>query len=262
MASCAHQADGRRYCASQRDAPRAHQILACAEDEPDSGALLTALWEPLVRVERSFVSTQVAMALGKWDDADAAASSATEAVEGVTRRNQHGCESLLRTCRLAHRSLSRRAQSAKARTGLPGSKAWELGLALGLTAAVFARTGRLTFAEGLLREAAKRLQLSVDVEGAASGPWRTDMHPSIPACLAWQCAQVFAANDRRSTEAQEWARRAEALWPYGRQLADQLGAVDVLKADADSAHVPCASFVLARAFQRRAAAQRDCAGTS
>jgi hypothetical protein len=137
---------------------------------------------------------------------------------------------------------------------VPGLKAWELSLPLCLTAAVYARTGRLVFAEGLLREAAKRLHLAVDSasDAAPSGPWRTDMHPSIPACIAWQFAQVCTATVKRSTEAEQWARVAQHLWPYPHELSSHLGPRSVLGAPASNPHVLCMSFIMARVFHRAA----------
>jgi hypothetical protein len=143
---------------------------------------------------------------------------------------------------------------------VPDAAPWELSLPLSLTAAVYARTGRLVFAEGLLREAAKRMQLSVDVAEGHTGPWRTDMHPSVPACVAWQFAQVCAATEKRGTEAEQWAQLAEGLWPHERQLRDHLGPRTVLKSASSRPHVPCLSYLMGRVFHSATASGLHGAG--
>jgi hypothetical protein len=70
----------------QGDAAGAHDQLAAAAtggSKTSAGMVLPDLWAPVLKAERLFIKTQTAMALGNWDEADAAVSSATTAVEGA-----------------------------------------------------------------------------------------------------------------------------------------------------------------------------------
>jgi len=95
---------------------------------------------------------------------------------------------------------------------------------------VFCRTARVTFAEGLHREAAKLLGLDVGrllsaggagggadaaAHRAALGPRPLPVHGSLAAALCWRNAQLLTALPKRDSEAGAWSGAARALWPAG-----------------------------------------------
>lgn len=73
-------------------------------------------------------------------------------------------------------------------------------LVLLLTAQLYSRTGRVTLAEGLYREAAKMLQLRPGGEEDAAAALAL-VHPSVGALLAWRHCQLLTALPRRGTGA-------------------------------------------------------------
>lgn len=98
---------------------------------------------------------------------------------------------------------------------------------LSLLATAYSRTGRVVIAEGLLREAAKMIELSRDRDPAwsASNAW---CHASLPARIAWQSAQLYSALPKRETEALKWAEISQSLWPFAADFAVQNGSLDAL----------------------------------
>jgi hypothetical protein len=106
---------------------------------------------------------------------------------------------------------------------------------------VYSRTARVTFAEGLLREAAKLAGLEPARAEAAGWAGGRLAHPSLLAALAWRHAQLLdALPPSRAGEGQVWQRCAEQLWrragpPYeGAEggVAGVLGELGVLKGKA------------------------------
>jgi hypothetical protein len=130
---------------------------------------------------------------------------------------------------------------------------------------VYARTARVTFAEGMYREAARLAGVVVVVGGgggseaagggsaapsssSSSGDGSSSsfsssesagphsVHPSLGALAAWRYAQLLTALPRRETEARAWAAAGERLWRRGQgagggeqkgdSLAGTLGALD------------------------------------
>jgi hypothetical protein len=93
----------------------------------------------------------------------------------------------------------------------PQAQPWQKAMALTLLAAAYCRSGRVLLAEGLLREASKKLRLTR--EGLCS-TWHPPhgCHASCAAHVAWQHAQLLTALPKRSTEAQQWADVGHKLW--------------------------------------------------
>ncbi|PSC73470.1 Kinesin light chain [Micractinium conductrix] len=106
----------------------------------------------------------------------------------------------------AEERLSSALAAAEAVSGAGGPR---VALVLLLTAQLYSRTGRVTLAEGLYREAAKMVQLSPrsadDVELKA-------VHPSVGSLLAWRYCQLLTALPKRSTDAASWERLARVLF--------------------------------------------------
>jgi hypothetical protein len=112
--------------------------------------------------------------------------------------------------------------------------------ALLLLGQLYSRTARVTFAEGMLREAAKLLRLDPARAGAAAAAPQL-CHPSLLAALAWRAAQLLdALPPSRAGEGGQWRRCAEEQWgragrPYegaAGGLAGVLGEVGALKGGA------------------------------
>lgn len=135
--------------------------------------LLSPVFTGEVLADAWLVEAQACMAAAAWDDAERALSDALAAAEAVS-----------------------------------GEQCVRVALVLLLTAQAYSRTGRVTLAEGLYREAAKMLGLS---------PGHTDeidikvVHPSAGSMLAWRYAQLLSALPRRDTEAAAWEKLARAL---------------------------------------------------
>uniref|UniRef100_A0A383VNM6 Uncharacterized protein n=1 Tax=Tetradesmus obliquus TaxID=3088 RepID=A0A383VNM6_TETOB len=80
----------------------------------------------------------------------------------------------------------------------------------------YARSARVMFAEGLLREAAKVLgaaEPSRLVDKAASSS-RQLAHPSLAAAVAWRYCQLLTALPNRGAEATTWGDAARTLWQH------------------------------------------------
>ncbi|WIA20326.1 hypothetical protein OEZ85_006158 [Tetradesmus obliquus] len=80
----------------------------------------------------------------------------------------------------------------------------------------YARSARVMFAEGLLREAAKVLgaaEPSRLVDKAASSS-RQLAHPSLAAAVAWRYCQLLTALPNRGAEAATWGDAARTLWQH------------------------------------------------
>lgn len=76
-------------------------------------------------------------------------------------------------------------------------------------AGVYARTGRVTLAEGLYREVGKVLRMS---PSAAEAVALHEVHPSVGALAAWRYAQLLTALPKRETEAAGWHKLACELY--------------------------------------------------
>ncbi|WIA40623.1 hypothetical protein OEZ86_013959 [Tetradesmus obliquus] len=80
----------------------------------------------------------------------------------------------------------------------------------------YARSARVMFAEGLLREAAKVLGAAEPgrlVDKAASSS-RQLAHPSLAAAVAWRYCQLLTALPNRGAEAATWGDAARTLWQH------------------------------------------------
>ncbi|KAL4423065.1 hypothetical protein ABPG77_005870 [Micractinium sp. CCAP 211/92] len=154
-----------------RAAKAAEAAVSSAKGSTD--VLLSPVFTGEVLADAWLVEAQASMASAAWEDAERALSDALAAAEAVS-----------------------------------GEQRLRVALVLLLTAHAYSRTGRVTLAEGLYREAAKMLQLS---------PGHTDevdikaVHPSVGALLAWRYAQLLTAMPQRTTEAAAWEKLARAL---------------------------------------------------
>lgn len=128
----------------------------------------------------------------------------------------------------------------KAAEGVSTEQHPRLAAALMLLGQVYSRSARVTFAEGMLREAAKMVRYDpVKAVGlGAAGAQTHVVHSSLLAALAWRHAQLLAAlPPSRASEAQLWRGCAEQLWeqaggPYSScegGAAAVLGSLDTLK---------------------------------
>ncbi|BDA43398.1 hypothetical protein COCOBI_04-4100 [Coccomyxa sp. Obi] len=72
---------------------------------------------------------------------------------------------------------------------------------------VFARTQRVTYAEGVFRNAAKIVGLD---PAKCKAP--NNVHASTAACLSWRYAQLLAAMPKRETETESWQNCAQNLF--------------------------------------------------
>jgi hypothetical protein len=107
---------------------------------------------------------------------------------------------------------------------------------------LYSRTARVTFAEGMLREAAKLMRLDPGRQAAPGAGGTVHLgHPSLLAALAWRAAQLLdALPPNRAGEGGQWRRCAEEQWgragqPYAGAaggLAGVLGELGVLKGGA------------------------------
>jgi hypothetical protein len=81
-------------------------------------------------------------------------------------------------------------------------------MTLSLLATAYCRSGRVILAEGLLRQACRKLHISL---GSA---WQAPhgCHASCAAHVSWLYAQLLTALPKRDTEAGQWADVARALW--------------------------------------------------
>lgn len=105
----------------------------------------------------------------------------------------------LRCSATAAPSLAR-PQALAAAESVSGEGCPRVALVLLLTAQLYSRTGRVTLAEGLYREAAKMLQLRPGGEEDTAAALAL-VHPSVGALLAWRHCQLLTALPRRSTGA-------------------------------------------------------------
>lgn len=104
-------------------------------------------------------------------------------------------------------------EALTAAEAVSGARHPRVGLVLLAIARVYARTRRISFAEGLYKEASKLLNVHVGPPGQAKpssqGP---KAHASIVALLCWQNAQLLTALPKRGTEAGWWEETARSAW--------------------------------------------------
>lgn len=121
----------------------------------------------------------------------------------------------------------------------------QVGVVLGLLGHVYARSKRITLAEGLHRQAVKLMKL----DPAAPIPaLRAPVHSSLAAAAAWRYAQLLAALPRRSTEASSWEHFAAAQLPKGQTAESVLGPLEILKGGADGSSGVVVDLLLMRAL--------------
>jgi len=117
------------------------------------------------------------------------------------------------------------------------------------TAYVFSRSGRVVLAEGLFREALRRLHASVDVVDGAPAADATDAHPSTVALASWRFSQLLSVMPKREGEAQRWAELAAGEWARGGVLGeidDALGSRDALSGKGHHGTLVVSNLILGR----------------
>jgi len=82
---------------------------------------------------------------------------------------------------------------------------------------LYASTARVSYAEGLYRESAKRL--GVDKDGPKGDkPVDMPVHSSVAALLCWRFAQLLTVLPKRATEAGTWEERARSHFKFAGGL--------------------------------------------
>ncbi|KAL4857793.1 hypothetical protein ACK3TF_002209 [Chlorella vulgaris] len=162
----------------KRAAAAAEQAVSSAKGSTGkcvAGVLLSPLFTGEALADSYLVQAQACMAATDWEAAEEALSCALSAAEAVS-----------------------------------GAVCPRVALVLLLTAQTYSRTGRVTLAEGLYREAAKMLQLKPGSEDAVE---LQAVHTSVGALLAWRYCQLLTAMPRRTTgkEAASWEKLGRAL---------------------------------------------------
>lgn len=200
------------------DTKEAGAWLGAAEDALDIKApivgdvlLFRELWHTRTSAEIALARAQVAMAEKRWEHAE---------------------DDLSRAVQLTEEAFG----AGDRMTAVP----------LALTAHVYSRTGRVVFAEGLLRESAKLLHLSA--EDDRSSPWRGPTHPTCSALVAWQLGQLYGAMPQRGGEAERWAALARNLWTYPEDIAEHLGTKDALTGKGSRGKMYAVSWMCERVF--------------
>eukprot|EP00877_Chromochloris_zofingiensis_P013697 jgi/Chrzof1/8581/Cz03g16090.t1 len=100
-----------------------------------------------------------------------------------------------------------------------------------LLGTVYSRTARVTFAEGVFREAVKFYGLDPQKPKPASS--KQCVHPSLAAALCWRYCQLLSALPNRSTEAAAWADMAWKLWKKSGAVA-KAGVIEEVLGDAEN----------------------------
>lgn len=114
----------------------------------------------------------------------------------------------------------------KAAEAAHGERSPLLALLLALLGHTYSRSARVTFAEGLYREAAKLLHLDpARQQGLAPPrlPATCGVHPSVGAMLAWRYAQLLWALPNRGGEAALWEKCALHYWAASWGVQQQQG---------------------------------------
>ncbi|KAK9829059.1 hypothetical protein WJX72_003679 [[Myrmecia] bisecta] len=113
------------------------------------------------------------------------------------------------------------SQGLTAAEAVGGENHPRLSMVLSLLATVFARTQRVTMAEGLYRNAAKLIKL----DPSQAKPTANGVHSSVAAMIAWQHAQLLTVLPKREKEAQEWADCARAHFRQSLSLEGDIETV-------------------------------------
>lgn len=141
--------------------------------------------------------------------------------------------------------------------GAWGGGHWSVAVPLVHTGYVYARSGRVVLAEGLYREALRRLAASVDGAGgfAAAAPAAppTDAHPSTVALAAWRFSQLLSVLPRRDSEAARWADLAQDEWrrgcgAVGAGAVEALGTRDALSGKGHHGCLVASNLLIGRVF--------------
>ncbi|KAK9844083.1 hypothetical protein WJX81_004209 [Elliptochloris bilobata] len=126
------------------------------------------------------------------------------------------------------------SQALKLAEGISGAKHPRIAPLLTLLATVFARTARVTVAEGIFRTAAKVAGLEPFAPGPQP-PLPRCVHPAAAAALAWRHAQLLSALPKRETETDAWAQTGQALFGavpngFGDEIEEAFGGLEGLRA--------------------------------
>ncbi|KAL0053846.1 hypothetical protein WJX82_011690 [Trebouxia sp. C0006] len=173
------------------------QACAAADQCQEAGSstsLRPPVWQQQVAADVMLGAAQTAAAQHSWDKAEELLSKALNLAEQL-----HGGD----------------------------SQTPQVGVVLGLLGHVYARSKRITLAEGLHRQAVKLLR----VDPSASPSEALPVHSSLAAAGAWRYSQLLTALPRRDTEASAWKQFAAAHSPI--ELESVLGPLDILKGGKD-----------------------------
>ncbi|KAA6423076.1 MAG: hypothetical protein FRX49_07064 [Trebouxia sp. A1-2] len=188
------------------------QACAAADEcqEPGSSTgLRPPVWQQQVGADVMLGAAQTAAAQHAWDKAEELLSKALNLAEQL-----HGGD----------------------------SQTSQVGVVLGLLGHVYARSKRITLAEGLHRQAVKLLRLDPSPSPSQTLP----VHSSLAAAGAWRYSQLLTALPRRDTEASAWKQFAAARSPI--ELESVLGPLDILKGGKDSSSGIVVDLLMLRAL--------------
>lgn len=162
-------------------------------------------------------------------------------------------------------------QALAAAEAVSGERHLRVAPVLLLLGQVYCRTGRVTVAEGLYREACKRLGLDPGpfarsgagaggggVRGSAQSVEAREVHPSLAAFAAWRHGQLLTVLPRRGAEASAWLELGGALHdaaPLARPrsaMVAALGAPDALSGKGEAGRGVLLDLTLRRLLPVRA----------
>ncbi|KAL3137835.1 hypothetical protein ABBQ38_005089 [Trebouxia sp. C0009 RCD-2024] len=181
-----------------------HVLRTHVSGEQSSTDLRPAHWQQAVAAHYLVMDAQAAAAQQQWNRAE---------------------EQLAKALNLAEQLNSANSQSP------------QVGLVLGMLGHTYARSKRITLAEGLHRQAVKLMKL--DPECGSSSRDALLIHGSLASCAAWRYAQLLHALPKRNTEASAWQEFAARHWQAtdgpsrNTELEKVLGPLDILKGGTD-----------------------------
>ncbi|DBA79143.1 TPA: hypothetical protein ACH3X1_008980 [Trebouxia sp. C0004] len=188
------------------------QSCAAAEQCQEVGSntsLRPPVWQQQVAADVMLGAAQTAAAQHSWDKAEELLSKALNLAEQL-----HGGD----------------------------SQNPQVGVVLGLLGHVYARSKRITLAEGLHRQAVKLLRMDPSASPSETLP----VHSSLAAAGAWRYSQLLTALPRRDKEASAWKQVAAAHSSI--ELESTLGPLDILKGGKDNSPGIVVDLLMLRAL--------------
>lgn len=214
VAAALKQAAALRLAQGQLSEAAALFGQACAaadqcQESSSSTSLRPPVWQQQVGADVMLGAAQTAAAQHSWDTAEQLLSKALNLAEQL-----HGGD----------------------------SQTPQVGVVLGLLGHVYARSKRITLAEGLHRQAVKLLRLDPSASSSETLP----VHSSLAAAGAWRYSQLLTALPRRDTEASAWKQFAAAHSYI--ELESVLGPLDILKGGKDNSSGIVVDLLMLRAL--------------